>query len=93
MQYNYGALHNTARGHATIHGGRKTITQAQPLKIPTASQLTEARNFLCEADMLVTDVRALFLNSDDFATAARLKEIQGRLADEIRSLERLIAAQ
>ena len=70
-----------------------TMAQAQPLKIPTASQLTEARHFLCEADMLVTDVRALFLNSDDFATAARLKDIQGRLADEIRSLERLIAAR
>jgi hypothetical protein len=42
--------------------------------------------------MLVTDVRSLFLNSDNFATAARLKEIQARLADEIRVLERLIAA-
>jgi hypothetical protein len=43
--------------------------------------------------MLVTDVRSLFFNSDDFATAARLKNIQGRLADEIRAFERLIAAQ
>ena len=42
--------------------------------------------------MLVTDVRSLFLNSDNFATAARLKDIQGRLADEIRALERLVAA-
>jgi hypothetical protein len=40
--------------------------------------------------MLVTDVRSLFFNSDNFATAARLKEIQGRLADEIQALERLI---
>ena len=69
-----------------------TITQVQPLNIPTASQLTVARDFLCEADMFVTDVRSLFFNSDDFATAARLKDIQGRLADEIRALERLIAA-
>jgi hypothetical protein len=30
--------------------------------------------------------------SDNFATAARLKEIQARLADEIRTVERLIAA-
>lgn len=66
-----------------------TIIQAQPLNIPTASK---ARDVLCEADILVTDVRALFLNSDDFATAARLKDIQGRLADEIQALERLIAA-
>jgi len=68
-------------------------TRVQPLNILTASELTEARAFLCEADILVTDVRALFLNSDDFATAARLKDIQDRLADEIQVLERLIAAQ
>jgi hypothetical protein len=67
-----------------------TIAQVQPLNIFAASK---ARAFLCEADILVTDVRALFLNSDDFATAARLKEIQGRLADEIQAVERLIAAQ
>ena len=66
-----------------------TIAQVQPLNIVAASK---ARAFLCEADILVTDVRALFLNSDDFATAARLKDIQGRLADEIQALERLIAA-
>jgi len=67
------------------------ITQAQPLNIPTASELTEARDFLFEADMLVTDVRSLFFNCGDFATAARLKDIQGRLADEIQAVERLIA--
>ena len=69
------------------------LTQVQPLNTPTASELTKARAFLCEADILVTDVRALFLNRDDFATAARLKDIQDRLADEIQVLERLIAAQ
>ena len=66
-----------------------TTARAQPLLAD--SELTKARDFLCEADMLVTDVRSLFLNSDDFATAARLKDIQGRLADEIQALERLIA--
>ena len=64
--------------------------QVQPLNIVAASK---ARAFLCEADILVTDVRSLFLNSNDFATAARLKDIQDRLADEIQALERLIAAQ
>jgi hypothetical protein len=54
---------------------------------------SKAQDFLFEAHMLVTDVRSLFFNSDDFATAARLKDIQGRLADEIQVLERLIAAQ
>ena len=43
--------------------------------------------------MLVTDAKLLFLYTGDFATAARLKDIQGRLADEIQVLERLIAAQ
>jgi hypothetical protein len=66
------------------------IAQVQPLNIVAASK---ACAFLCEADILVTDVRALFLNSNDFATAARLKDIRGRLADEIQALERLIAAQ
>ena len=66
-----------------------TIAQVQPLNIVDASK---ARAFLCEADILVTDVRSLFFNSGDFATAARLKDIQGRLADEIRAVERLIAA-
>ena len=51
------------------------------------------RHFLGDADMLVTDVKSLFFNTGDFATAARLKDIQGRLADEIRALERLIAAR
>ena len=69
-----------------------TIAQVQPSHTPTASELTKAHDFLFEADMLVTDVRSLFFNSDDFATAARLKDIQGRLADEICAVERLIAA-
>lgn len=47
--------------------------------------------FLCDADMLVTEVKSLFFNTGDTAAAARLKDIQGRLADEIRAVERLIA--
>ena len=65
-----------------------TTARAQPLL--GDSELTKAHDFLFEAHMLVTDVRSLFFNSDNFATAARLKEIQGRLADEIQALERLI---
>ena len=68
------------------------IAQVQPLNIPTSSELTKAHDFLFAADMLVTDVKSLFFNSGDFAAAARLKDIQGRLADEIRAVERLIAA-
>ncbi len=66
-----------------------TLAQVQALNMVAASK---ARDILSEADMLVTNVRSLFLNSNDFATAARLKDIQGRLAEEIRALERLIAA-
>ena len=68
----------------------QTIAQVQPRDILTASELTKVRHFLGDADMLVTDVKSLFFNTGDFATAARLKDIQGRLADEIRALERLI---
>jgi hypothetical protein len=68
-----------------------TITQVQPLNTPTPSELTKAHNFLYEADLLVTDVKSLFRNSGDFVIAARLKDIQGRLADEIQALGRLIA--
>jgi hypothetical protein len=69
-----------------------TTAQVQPLNTPTASELTKAHDFLYEADLLVTDVKSLFFNSGDFAAAARLKDIQGRLADEIWAVERLIAA-
>jgi len=68
-----------------------TITQVQPLNIPTSSELTKAHDYLFEADMLVTDVKSLFFDIGNFATAARLKDIQGRLADEIQAVERLIA--
>ena len=67
-----------------------TTARAQPLF--AESELTKARHFLFEAHMLVTDVRSLFFNSDDFATAARLRDIQGRLADEFHAVERLIPA-
>jgi hypothetical protein len=69
------------------------IAQVQPLNIPTASELTKAHDFLYEADLLVTDVKSLFRHSSDFVIAARLKDIQGRLADELRTVERLIAAR
>ena len=74
------------------YGGRMTIAQVQPLNTPTVSELTKAHDFLYEADLLVTDVKSLFRNSGEFAIAARLKDIQGRLADEIQAVEQLIAA-
>ena len=56
------------------------------------SELTKARDFLSEAEALVTNVRLLFLNND-FTIAARLKDIQCRLADETLVVERLIAGR
>jgi hypothetical protein len=69
-----------------------TIAEVQHRDILTASELKKVRDFLRDADMLVTEVKSLFFNTGDAATAARLKDIQGRLADEIRAVERLIAA-
>jgi len=67
-------------------------THIKPLDIiPTASELTKAHDFLYEADLLVTDVKSLFRSSGNFTIAARLKDIHGRLGDELRAVERLIA--
>ena len=65
-------------------------TRIQPLDVLTESELTKARDFLREADLLVADVKSLFSNSGNFGAAARLKDIQGRLADEFHAVERLI---
>jgi hypothetical protein len=70
-----------------------TMAQVQPPIIPTASELTKARDFLCESAILVADVKSLLSDSSNFAMVARLKDIQGRLADEIRAVERLIAGK
>ena len=71
---------------------KHTIAEVQPRDILTASELTKVRDFLRDADMLVTEVKSLFFNTGHAATAARLKDIQGRLTDEIRAVERSIAA-
>ena len=68
------------------------MAQALHLDIPTPSKLTKAREFLCEAAILVSDVKSLLTDSGNCAMAARLKDIQGRLADEFHVVERLIAA-
>jgi hypothetical protein len=68
------------------------MAQAQPLNIPTTSKLTEARAFLYEAVILVSDVKSLLSDSGNRAMVARLKDIEGRLSDEIWAVERLIAA-
>jgi len=68
------------------------MVHALHLDIPTPSKLAEAREFLCEAAILVSDVKSLLADSGNCALAARLKDIQGRLADEIWAVEQLIAA-
>ena len=59
------------------------MTTARAQRLLPNSELTKAHDFLSEAHVLVTDVKSLFRNSGDFVIAARLKDIQGRLADEI----------
>jgi hypothetical protein len=71
---------------------RRTLTIVRAQALLADSELTKARDFLSEADTLVTNVRLLFLNND-FAIAARLKDVQCRLADEILVVERLIAGR
>ena len=68
------------------------MTEAQPLNITTASQLTEAREFLCEAAILVTDVKAILRDRGYVATVERIREIEGRLVREMLAMERLIQA-
>ena len=68
------------------------IEEAQPLNIATASQLTEAREFLCEAAILVTDVKAILSDRGYVATVDRIKEIEGRLVREMLAVELLIEA-
>jgi hypothetical protein len=67
------------------------MTSARAQTLFAESELTKAHESLFEADMLVTDVKSLFFDIGNFATAARLKDIQGRLADEIQAVERMIA--
>ncbi len=56
----------------------------------TAPELIAARDFLRQADMLVDGVRSLFFTIGNSAPAARLKDIEGRLQDEVQVVERLI---
>ena len=67
--------------------------KAKSLHALAASELTKAHDFLFEADMLIEEVKALFLNSGDFAAAARLKDVGRRLADEVEAVERVIACR
>jgi hypothetical protein len=68
------------------------MAQTLHLETPTPSRLADARNCLCEATLLVSDVKSLLSDSGNWAMASRLKDIQGRLADEIWAVERLIDA-
>ena len=68
------------------------MTEAQPPNIATASELTEAREFLCEAAILVTDVKAILSDRGYVATVDRIREIERRLVREMLAVERLIEA-
>ena len=68
------------------------MAYALHLETPTPPRLMDARDCLCEAILLVSDVKSLLADSGNRTMAARLKDIQGRLADEIWAVERLIGA-
>ncbi len=70
-----------------------TSARVQPPEILATSELAKVRDFLYEADRIVTNMQSLFFDIGDFATAARLKDIQGRLADEIQALEQRTTAR
>ena len=72
--------------HKQFIGMENAVTKMQL----TAAELVAARDFLRQADMLVDGVRSLFFNIGNSAPAARLKDIEGRLQDEVHVLERLI---
>jgi hypothetical protein len=55
-------------------------------------ELRNARGLLRNAQMLLTDVQALFHNSGDVGTASRLKNISHRIADEIADVDTKISA-
>ena len=59
---------------------------------PTISELTISRDALRQAEALAARVRGIFLSAGDHATAARLGDIAGRLADEVAAIDRSIAA-
>jgi hypothetical protein len=62
---------------------------SQPL---TIVELTTAADALRQAEALVARVRGIFLTAGDYATAARVNDIIGRLADEVAAIERAIQA-
>ncbi len=68
------------------------MAQVLPLDTPTPLELIDAHDFLCEAAVLVTDVKLLLDESSHLAMAARLRDIQRRLAEEICAVERLMSA-
>ena len=54
------------------------------------SELSTAYTFMRQAHALVCDVAAKFFNVGDSDTAARLKDINHRLADEIQHIDKLM---
>jgi hypothetical protein len=51
-------------------------------------ELIAARNFLRQAKRQVAATRSLFLGAGDHAAAARLKDIEVRIADEIQTISK-----
>lgn len=57
----------------------------------TQAELEAARDFLRQAETLVSAVRGMLLGGGHTTGARRLNDVQRRLADQIKELEDLIS--
>jgi hypothetical protein len=57
----------------------------------TIAELGIVRDFLRQADMLVSAVRGMLLSGGNTKGARRLKEAADRLADQIKEIEDIIS--
>ncbi len=53
-------------------------------------ELSTARSFLPQGNLLITDVAGLFFSAGEFDAAARLKKINVLITDEIGHVDKLI---
>ena len=75
-----------------MHEGRIIHDRGSTAKYSHSIEADGGAEFLCEAAILVTDVKAILSDRGYVATVDRIKEIEGRLVREMLAMERLIEA-
>lgn len=58
----------------------------------TQAELTDARDSLRQAEIIIARIRGVFLSAGNIDGARLLNEVVGLLADEIAALDKTIAA-